>query len=235
MTIELGILLALFCALVTNLGFLSSTGAPAPRRTSSSATPGAAPSALFRSKWFAIGMLVAVVAWMLHVGAHGAGAAVARPGGHLRRAGLPDRARRARVRLQRRPAPVGRAWPCTALGLALLAVTAARARGATPATRSPAMIAFEAGLLGDRRVPRLLAPLRRAPRAPRRAARRGRGHPLRCLRRRHQGAHRQRRLRRRRWRPRVAVAADLPAGLRAGLLRVRTRPAAAARPCRSSR
>ena len=69
MTIYLGILLALACAFTTNLAFLykhrGACAAPAvhvhhPLRSARD---------LFRSRWFAIGMLVAVGAWMLHVAA----------------------------------------------------------------------------------------------------------------------------------------------------------------------
>ena len=69
MMTELGILLALLCALATNLGFLSSTAAPARRRTSTCATRCAAAPGSSGRKWFAIGMLVAVGAWLLHVAA----------------------------------------------------------------------------------------------------------------------------------------------------------------------
>jgi drug/metabolite transporter (DMT)-like permease len=68
-TFELGILLALACAMATQLGFLykhkGANAAPAvdvrhPLRTGRD---------LFASKWFAIGMAVALVAWLLHVAA----------------------------------------------------------------------------------------------------------------------------------------------------------------------
>jgi drug/metabolite transporter (DMT)-like permease len=69
MTVELGILLALFCALATNLGFLwkhrGACAAPDvdwkhPIRTAIE---------LYSSKWFALGMLVATGAWGFHVAA----------------------------------------------------------------------------------------------------------------------------------------------------------------------
>jgi hypothetical protein len=68
-TLNLGILLALACALVTQLGFLykhrGANAAPKvdirhPLRTVRS---------LFASTWFAIGMAVALGAWILHVAA----------------------------------------------------------------------------------------------------------------------------------------------------------------------
>ncbi len=69
MTLNLGILLALACALATQLGFLykhkGANAAPAvdvrhPLRSG---------KALFASRWFAIGMAVAAGAWILHVAA----------------------------------------------------------------------------------------------------------------------------------------------------------------------
>ena len=69
MTFELGILLALACAVATQLGFLykhrGANAAPKvdirhPLRTVRS---------LFASKWFAIGMGVATGAWLFHVAA----------------------------------------------------------------------------------------------------------------------------------------------------------------------
>src|ERR1044071_7641846 len=65
----LGLLLALASALATNVAFLLKyRGAVivAPIRVRH---PLASAAALFRSKWFAIGWLVAILAWALHVGA----------------------------------------------------------------------------------------------------------------------------------------------------------------------
>jgi len=69
MTVNLGILLALLCALATNFGFLwkhkGACAAPAVdwRHPIRSAI------ALYSSKWFALGMLVATGAWGFHVAA----------------------------------------------------------------------------------------------------------------------------------------------------------------------
>ena len=69
MSLNLGILLALACAVATQLGFLykhrGANAAPAvdvrrPLRTVRS---------LFASKWFALGMAVAIGAWLFHVAA----------------------------------------------------------------------------------------------------------------------------------------------------------------------
>ena len=68
MTVELGILLALFCALATNFGFLwkhkGACAAPAVEWRH----PVRSAVALYSSKWFALGMLVATGAWGFHVG-----------------------------------------------------------------------------------------------------------------------------------------------------------------------
>ena len=69
MALQIGILLALLCAMTTNLGFLlkhrGAVAAPAVELRH----PLASAAALFRSRWFSIGMAVAVVAWLFHVGA----------------------------------------------------------------------------------------------------------------------------------------------------------------------
>ena len=69
MTVDLGILLALLCALATNFGFLwkhkGACAAPAVEWQH----PVRSAIALYRSKWFALGMLVATGAWVFHVAA----------------------------------------------------------------------------------------------------------------------------------------------------------------------
>src|SRR5918999_3002837 len=69
MTVQLGILLALFCAFATNLGFLLKHRGACAAPDVTLKHPVASAAGLFRSKWFAIGMGVAVGAWLLHVGA----------------------------------------------------------------------------------------------------------------------------------------------------------------------
>jgi drug/metabolite transporter (DMT)-like permease len=69
MTLELGITLALLCALTTNLGFLLKHRGACAAPDVDWRHPVASAVGLFRSKWFAVGMLVAVGAWLLHVGA----------------------------------------------------------------------------------------------------------------------------------------------------------------------
>ena len=69
MTIQLGILLALLCALTTNLGFLLKHRGACAAPDVSMRHPLKSAVGLFKSKWFAIGMLVALGAWILHVAA----------------------------------------------------------------------------------------------------------------------------------------------------------------------
>jgi drug/metabolite transporter (DMT)-like permease len=69
MTLEIGIFTALACAFATNLGFLYKYRGANDAATVSMAHPLRSAADLFRSKWFAIGMAVAVGAWGLHVAA----------------------------------------------------------------------------------------------------------------------------------------------------------------------
>jgi drug/metabolite transporter (DMT)-like permease len=69
MTLNLGILLALACAVVTQLGFLyKHRGANAAPKVDIR-HPLRSVKQLFASKWFAIGMAVALGAWLFHVAA----------------------------------------------------------------------------------------------------------------------------------------------------------------------
>jgi drug/metabolite transporter (DMT)-like permease len=146
MTLPLGILLALLCALATNLGFLykhrGACAAPAvdmrhPLRSARS---------LFRSRWFAIGMVVAVGAWVLHVAALAmAPMSVVQAvlaGGMVMLAVLAERV----FGLSVGP----RQWAgllCTAGGLVLLGVTLPVVHGTSSSFSMAGMISFEAGLL----------------------------------------------------------------------------------------
>jgi drug/metabolite transporter (DMT)-like permease len=67
--LQLGILLALFCAFATNVGFLLKHRGACAAPDVSLRHPVASAVGLFRSKWFAVGMLVALVAWLFHVAA----------------------------------------------------------------------------------------------------------------------------------------------------------------------
>ena len=69
MTLNIGILLAFACAVVTQLGFLyKHRGANAAPKVDIR-HPLRSVKDLFRSKWFAIGMAVALGAWLFHVAA----------------------------------------------------------------------------------------------------------------------------------------------------------------------
>jgi drug/metabolite transporter (DMT)-like permease len=67
--LSIGILLALFCAFATNVGFLLKHRGACAAPDVSLRRPVASAIGLFRSKWFALGMLVALGAWVFHVAA----------------------------------------------------------------------------------------------------------------------------------------------------------------------
>ncbi len=67
MTLNLGILLALACALATQLGFLYKHKGANAAPSVDVRHPLRSGRALFASRWFAIGMAVAAGAWILHV------------------------------------------------------------------------------------------------------------------------------------------------------------------------
>src|SRR3712207_4682843 len=69
MTVQLGILLALFCALFSNLGFLYKHRGACAAPDVDWRHPFRSGISLWASKWFAIGMGVAIFAWLLHVAA----------------------------------------------------------------------------------------------------------------------------------------------------------------------
>ena len=145
--LQLGTLLALACALATNVAMLckhrGAVAAPAVRLSE----PLRSGAALFRSRWWAIGFTIAVGAWGLHVVA----LAVAPislvettvSGGLVLLAWLGERWFGVRV------GP--REWlglGLCAAGLALLAATSAGAGGNSASYSTAAMISFEAGAVG---------------------------------------------------------------------------------------
>ena len=67
--IEIGILLALGCALGTNIGFLCKHRGALAAPAVSVRHPLRSAVSLFRSRWWAIGMGIATLAWTLHVAA----------------------------------------------------------------------------------------------------------------------------------------------------------------------
>ena len=147
MTVQLGILLALLSALTANLGFLLKHRGACAAPDVSMRHPLRSAVGLFKSKWFAIGMLVALVAWIFHVAALAMAplslVQAVLSGGLVFLTVLADRFFGYSVG-PRQWAGVG----LTALGLCLLAVTLPQGVDASASYSTPGMIAFEAGLLG---------------------------------------------------------------------------------------
>jgi drug/metabolite transporter (DMT)-like permease len=147
MTLQLGILLAFFCAVASNLGFfLKHRGACACAKVEVR-HPLRSAKALWSSKWFAIGMLVGGVGWALHVAAISLAplsvVQVVLSGGVVLIAVMADRMFGFEVGR--------RQWwglAMTALGLVLLGITMPNPNGAHSTFSLAAMIAFEAGLFG---------------------------------------------------------------------------------------
>jgi drug/metabolite transporter (DMT)-like permease len=146
LTLQLGILLSLFCALATNVGFLLKHRGACAAPDVSLRHPIASAVGLFRSKWFTIGMLVALVAWTFHVLALALAplsvvqAIIA--GGLVFLTVLAERWFGFTVGT--------RQWAgggLTALGLVLLAVTLPHHGGAHSGYSLAGMIAFESALL----------------------------------------------------------------------------------------
>jgi len=143
--LSLGILLALFCAFATNVGFLLKHRGACAAPDVSLKHPLASAAGLFRSKWFALGMLVALGAWVFHVAALAMAplsivqAVIA--GGLVFLTVLAERWFGYSVGT-RQWAGVG----LTALGLVLLAVTLP-SHGGHSTYSTAAMIAFESALL----------------------------------------------------------------------------------------
>ena len=145
MTLQLGILLALLCAVAANLGnFLKHRGCMGavavdirhPFRTAAS---------LWSQGWFAVGMLVGGFAWVLHVAAISLAplsvVQVVLAGGVVLIAVMADRLFGMEVGR--------RQWwglGLTAVGLGLLALTMPVAHGANSSYTLAPMIAFETGL-----------------------------------------------------------------------------------------
>ncbi len=147
MTTQLGILLALLCAFTANLGFLLKHRGACAAPDVNMRHPLRSGVALFRSRWFAIGMGVALVAWIFHVGAIALAplslVQAVISGGLVFLTVLADRYFGCEVG-RRQWAGVG----LTALGLSLLAVTIPGGDHSGAGYSVPGMIAFEAGLLG---------------------------------------------------------------------------------------
>jgi drug/metabolite transporter (DMT)-like permease len=147
MTLDLGIFLALACAFVANLGFFYKyRGANSVARVDVR-HPLRSGRALFSSKWFALGMLVATGSWALHVAALALApmsvVQVALAGGVVLIAVMADRMFGFKVG----PRQWLGLW-LTAAGLVMLGLTLPAMHGASSHFSDPAMIAFEATLFG---------------------------------------------------------------------------------------
>jgi drug/metabolite transporter (DMT)-like permease len=145
-TFYLGLFLALGCAVLTQLGFLYKHRGACAAPSVDIRRPVKTVKHLFRSRWFAIGMGVAVGAWVLHV------AALAFAPLSVVQAVLSTGVVMLAVLAERVFGfEVGaRQWwgvGMTALGLLLLGVTLPHAPDSHSTFSVPAMIAFEAGML----------------------------------------------------------------------------------------
>jgi drug/metabolite transporter (DMT)-like permease len=146
MTVHLGIALALACALATNLAFLFKHRGACAAPDVDWRHPLRSGAALFRSRWFTIGMLVAVGAWVFHVAAMALAplslVQAVISGGLVFLTVLAERYFGFRVG-KRQWLGVG----LTAVGLSLLAITLPSTGGAHAGYSLAAMVAFESGLL----------------------------------------------------------------------------------------
>jgi len=145
-SLQLGILLSLVCAFATNVAFLLKHRGACAAPDVSLRHPIASAVGLFRSKWFTIGIIVAIVAWVFHVAALAlAPLSIVQAvisGGLVFLTVIAERYFGCKVGL-RQWAGVG----LTALGLVLLAVTLPGGDGSHSSYSTAAMIAFESGLL----------------------------------------------------------------------------------------
>lgn len=146
MTPLLGILLALACALATNIGFLFKHRGVRQAPPVDMRHPLRTARSLFRTKLFAIGMGIAVGAWLLHVGALSLAplslVQSVLAGGMVLLAVMAERM--FGLTIGRRQ------WlglVATAVGLIMLGVTLPAAHGADSRFSLPGMISFEAALI----------------------------------------------------------------------------------------
>ncbi len=146
LSLNLGILLALGCAIATQLGFLYKHRGANEAPCVDIRHPLHSGASLFRSKWFALGMAIALFAWLLHV------VALALAPLSVVQAVLSTGVVMLAVLAERIFGfEVGpRQWAgvaMTATGLVLLIVTLPGAEGAHSAYSLAGMISFEAGML----------------------------------------------------------------------------------------
>jgi hypothetical protein len=144
--LELGIGLALVCAVATQLGFLCKHRGAASAPQVRLQRPLQSARALFASRWFSLGMAIAAVAWLLHVAALTIAplstVQAVLSTGVVILAVMGDRLFGQAVS--------GRQWAgvaMTATGLALLVLTLPSPDGAGSAFAVPGLLAFEAATL----------------------------------------------------------------------------------------
>ncbi|HWJ50325.1 MAG TPA: hypothetical protein VNR42_04850 [Solirubrobacteraceae bacterium] len=147
MTLDLGILLALLCAFVANLGFFYKYRGANDVPKVQVLHPLRSVRALYSSKWFTLGMITATASWGLHVAALALAPMsviqVSLAGGVVFIAVMADRMFGFEVGR--------RQWIglcLTAVGLVLLGLTLPAMHGAHSHFSQAAMISFEAGLFG---------------------------------------------------------------------------------------
>jgi drug/metabolite transporter (DMT)-like permease len=147
MSLQLGILLALLCAFASNLSFLYKHRGACTACTVDIRHPLRTARSLWGQRWFAIGMLVGLGAWLLHVAAISLAplsvVQVVLSSGLVLLAVMADRLFGFKVGR--------RQWwglGLTFVGLVLLAITLPASHGQHAAFSVPAMIAFQAGLFG---------------------------------------------------------------------------------------
>ncbi len=147
MTLDLGILLSLACAFVANLGFFYKFKGANEVSAVTVRHPLRSMRALFSSKWFTVGMIVATASWSLHVAALALApmsvVQVALAGGVVLIAVMADRMFGFKVG----PRQWAGLW-LMAGGLVLLGLTLPTMHGADSRFSDAAMISFEAGLFG---------------------------------------------------------------------------------------
>lgn len=147
MTMDLGILLALVCAFIANLGFFYKYRGANSVPKVQVLHPFRSAKQLYSSKWFALGMLIATGSWGLHV------AALALAPMSVIQVSLAAGVVFIAVMAERMFGySVGRRqWLglcLTAAGLVLLGITLPAMHGAHSHFSNAAMISFEAGLFG---------------------------------------------------------------------------------------
>lgn len=147
MTLALGILLALACAFVANLGFFYKYRGANSVPSVQVRHPLRSARALFASRWFTLGMVIATASWGLHVAALALAPMsviqVALAAGVVFVAVMADRMFGFQVGR--------RQWTglcLTAAGLVMLGLTLPAMHGAHSQFSQAAMIAFEAGFFG---------------------------------------------------------------------------------------